>query len=111
MTRAVCLGCGAFKVGAFTACPSCGHDPTTPEEQARHVLVSDQVLDDDALIAISEQVARGEPVHLDPEAVASWTASIEETPVPPVWFALLVVCGPVFLIAAVVVLSVYLLAG
>lgn len=110
MTRAVCLGCGAFKVGAWTPCRACGHTPETPEDQARHVLVSDQVLDGPALEAVAERVARGEPVELDEEEVEDWARTIAANPTPPIWFALLVVGVPVLLIATLLLLSVWLLA-
>lgn len=75
------------------------------------MLVSDQILDGPALEAVSEQVARGEPIELDPELVADWAATIEAHPTPPVWFALLVVGVPVLLLGGLVVLSVWLVAG
>ena len=67
MTAAVCLQCGAFKFGAFTPCKSCGFLPTSPEDQAKAIALSDHKLDQRTLKDISRRLAAGEKVQLNEE--------------------------------------------
>lgn len=67
MTAAVCLRCGAIKVGAFAPCPECHHAPTDEEDRAEHLLATDRFLDPEQLAAISERAGAGLPVNFPPE--------------------------------------------
>lgn len=67
MGRAVCLGCGALKAGAWASCPECCAAPDTPEERARALAASDAYLDPHALAALRAAVGTGGEVALDPE--------------------------------------------
>jgi hypothetical protein len=69
MTRAVCLNCGEFKFGAFNECQNCGYRPDNPEQQAKHLLVTDHYRSPEELDQISKKVKAGEPLVFDPAAV------------------------------------------
>ena len=69
MTKAICLNCGEFKFGAFNECPGCGFQPSNPEQQAKHLIVTDHYRSPEELEEISRKVKAGEPLVFDPAAV------------------------------------------
>lgn len=78
MTAAVCLKCGAMKVGAWTSCPECRHVPETEEEKAKAVLASDQNLSPGDLKAVSMTVKEGRQINFVPEQIESLAAGIKQ---------------------------------
>lgn len=65
MTTAVCVKCGAFKHGALVPCPGCGHHPSTPRDQAEHLVLTDSFRGTGELTAISERIKAGLPLEFD----------------------------------------------
>jgi hypothetical protein len=78
VTIAVCLKCGATKVGALTACPTCGFEPTTPDEGARSIFLSDQAHHPNVLPQLAALIAAGKPIPWDEAAVAGWREQLEQ---------------------------------
>lgn len=64
MTVAICFACGEFKVGAFTPCPACGGAPTTLEEEAQSLALTDHYLAPEALAQVQQRAA-GLPIDID----------------------------------------------
>lgn len=96
--KAVCLGCGGPKWGALTTCPACGMRPDTPDAEARHLLASDEHLDDAGLDAVAEAVRAGRPVPVDADRLSALTAELAGVRTAPLWFALLVGAAPLGLL-------------
>ena len=67
MTVAICFACGEFKVGAFMACPNCGAEPATDDEQARSFALTDHYLTSEGLTQVQQLAATGQPVEIDAE--------------------------------------------
>ncbi|HEY1122805.1 MAG TPA: hypothetical protein VGE67_14435 [Haloferula sp.] len=85
MTAAVCLQCGAFKLGAFTPCMKCNFMPTSPEDQAKAITLSDHNLDNQSLKEISKRIAAGERPKFDEESIAEMAkdfTEIAQIPIP-----------------------------
>ena len=78
MTAAICLKCGAMKVGAFTRCPKCRFTPESGEDQARSILLSDRTLDLAALKDTAQRIAGGETPVFDEAAVVQMAAEFGE---------------------------------
>jgi hypothetical protein len=78
MTVAVCLRCGAFKHGAFNACPNCRYEPDDDESLTKHLLATDHYLSQEQLEAVSEQVKSGVPAEFEPDMVQSVSITKEE---------------------------------
>jgi len=91
MTAAVCLRCGEFKTGALTRCPRCSHEPTSPEERAKHVLVSDRFFSLPQLEDASLRIKRGETLAYPPEELSSLTRTLthEDLSKNAKWFVFL----------------------
>jgi hypothetical protein len=68
MTTAVCFKCGAFKVGAFCDCQSCGAWPQTEDQLALSLAMTDNYFDIPTLERMATDIRGGEPVHLDPQS-------------------------------------------
>lgn len=87
MTAAICIKCGAMKVGAFSPCAKCGFTPVSNEDQARSILLSDRNLDPAALKKTGYRIAEGETPAFDETAVAQMAAEFGElrkhVPPPP----------------------------
>jgi len=60
MIHAICLKCGAGKVGAMAACPRCTFVPQKTDDKAKSVLLSDRCAKMPALQKIGQRIARGE---------------------------------------------------
>jgi ribosomal protein L40E len=69
MTVAICLRCGAKKIGALVRCRSCGYEPKEEEEKAKSVLLSDHYLSAADLGNVSERIKSGQGVNFDPTSI------------------------------------------
>lgn len=63
MTMAVCIRCGAQKVGAWVGCRKCGFEPTTLSERSKSMALSDHYLSPDDLRKVGERIASGKEIH------------------------------------------------
>ena len=70
MTIALCTKCGAKKFGAFSPCKECGFVPTSYEERAKSVMLSDHHHTRAELDEIGESIKAGTPVVYDSSEVA-----------------------------------------
>jgi hypothetical protein len=61
MTIAVCVGCGARKIGAWTACRACGLLPQTETDIAYSLVLTDHHFSVEALNKISADMQSGLP--------------------------------------------------
>ena len=80
MTRAICIRCGADKLGAFTACFACRFDPTAPfdkEAMAKSLLLSDNRQDDRHLDDAGAVLASGRALTWPQDEVAALAAKID----------------------------------
>jgi hypothetical protein len=87
MTHAICLKCGAGKVGAMAACPRCAFVPQKTEEKAKSILLSDRCARMPVLEKIGERIARGEKMKFDEADVHKWSDALETAPKPIVKYA------------------------
>lgn len=69
MTAAICLKCGARKIGALVQCRSCGYEPKEEDDQAKSLLLSDHYLSGDDLANVSERIKSGQGVSFDAVSV------------------------------------------
>ena len=76
MTVAVCLECGRMKAGAWTACTTCGYQPSGAEELAKALMVSDSCVARDKLEEFATRRQQGEPWNFSPELVATFKAQV-----------------------------------
>src|SRR6185436_11578960 len=76
MTAAVCVACGAFKIGAWTRCPACPHEPRTEHERAQALLLSDRHLSASQLAAASANIKAGMPPQFEESDVQSLAVQI-----------------------------------
>jgi hypothetical protein len=78
MTVAVCLHCGAYKVGAFTTCPACSYVPDDDESLTKHLMVTDHYMDAAQLRDIAARVEAGQTLTFDPESMKEmWVSKAE----------------------------------
>ena len=82
MIHAICLKCGAGKVGAMAACPRCAFVPQQTEEKAKSILLSDRCARLAVLEKVGERIARGEKMKFDEADVHKWCDAIESAPKP-----------------------------
>ena len=82
MIHAICLKCGAGKVGAMAACPRCAFVPQKTEEKAKSILLSDRCARVAVLEKVGERIARGEKMKFDEADVHKWCDAIESAPKP-----------------------------
>lgn len=73
MTKAICVHCGAVKIGCLNPCPDCGQMPATRRDTAYSFALSDHYLSHEELDALSRQiiVTRALPA-LAPETEAAF---------------------------------------
>ena len=76
MTLAICLQCGAEKLGALTLCSECGSVPSTADERARSLALSDHNLSADELRAIAAKIRAGESPSFDEASIAEVAGQI-----------------------------------
>lgn len=76
MTVAVCIKCGATKIGAFVRCLSCGYVPTSEEDRAKSVLLSDHNLTNEDLGDVSKRIKSGLGVTFDETSLQQFVESV-----------------------------------
>ena len=77
MTEAVCIKCGAMKVGALTGCPDCGFDPASSrEDSAKSLLLCDRFQSMEDLRSIAETIKAGGSPRFDEAAIQALMAQI-----------------------------------
>src|SRR5437016_4412369 len=67
MTAAICIKCGEFKLGAWTACSKCGALPRTEDERALALAMTDHYFNPETLEQMAQSIREGRPPHLDSE--------------------------------------------
>jgi hypothetical protein len=82
MIHAICLKCGAGKVGAMTQCPRCAFAPAKTEDKAKSILLSDRCARMAMLEKVAEKIARGEKLKFDESDVHKWCDALETAPKP-----------------------------
>jgi len=102
VTVAVCIRCGARKIGAFTSCPGCGFAPVEGGDQAKSLILSDHHLPEDQLDEIAARIQGGLPVTYPEDTVQQLTEELEA--MPPVRMPCLLELGCVGSIAGVLAL-------
>ncbi len=80
MTIAVCIKCGCEKFGAFTPCDECGFNPTTEDDKAKAICLSDWAMSDVERDKVSAQLKDGKELTFNQDVLDSWKDS--EVPVP-----------------------------
>lgn len=78
MTAAVCIRCGAMKIGALTVCRECRFDPATAVDKAKSIVLSDRYLSHDDLDGIATRIRNNEPVGYPEDEVENLAEMIEE---------------------------------
>ena len=95
---AICVRCGAQKIGAFSPCAGCRYDPATETDrriQAKTLWLSDQHLKPAALATIARQIKAGEAVAFEEQALDGLVLQLRTQQIPvvgqsPLRWALLV---------------------
>jgi hypothetical protein len=82
MIHAICLKCGAGKVGAMTQCPRCAFVPAKTEDKAKSILLSDRCARMAMLEKVAEKIARGEKLKFDESDVHKWCDALETASKP-----------------------------
>ena len=67
MTAAVCFKCGAIKFGAFCPCDECEAAPSSEDELALSLAMTDHYFDQATLDQMGAAVRDGHPPQLSPE--------------------------------------------
>lgn len=70
MTMAVCYKCGEIKFGAFCPCPKCHRCPTSEDDLALSLAMTDHYFDLPSLEQMGKDLQNGKPLHLDDETRA-----------------------------------------
>ena len=78
MTIAICIKCGAEKFGAFVSCKACGFRPTSDEELAKSLMVTDRYFPVDTLRNIGKDLSAGGDVQFSPENIAALVDTIHK---------------------------------
>lgn len=68
MTVAICISCGKEKWGAFNQCDNCGFIPSTEDDLAESVFLSDHYFKKNTLEEISLAFQSGNPPKIDPKS-------------------------------------------
>ena len=82
MIHAICLKCGAGKVGAMAPCPRCAFVPQKTEDKAKSIILSDRCARMPVLEKVAERLARGEKLKFDESDVHKWSDALESAPKP-----------------------------
>ena len=77
MTLAICLKCGAQKQGAWTRCEACHFEPSSSEEKAKSIALSDHNQSPDELQLTSERIQAGQPLLFDDDGLQRLAMQIE----------------------------------
>jgi hypothetical protein len=67
MTVAFCWKCGEEKSGVFSQCPECNVAPTTENDAAVSVLLTDHYFDTSTLRCTKQDISDGVSISLSPE--------------------------------------------
>ena len=67
MTMAVCFNCGEIKFGAFVDCDKCNAKPTTDDDRAVSLMLTDRFFQMDTLHEIGKSIKNGEKFVLAEE--------------------------------------------
>lgn len=78
MTLAICLKCGAEKIGALVQCRSCGFEPFEEEDLVKCVLLSDHYLSKDELSGVGNRIKEGQPISFDETSIQSLTEAVRD---------------------------------
>jgi hypothetical protein len=78
VSSAICVRCGELKPAALGKCVRCGFLPSSPEDQARSLMLSRQFDAGETVIGLQPQdlhtvatrIQSGEPFHFDPDVLA-----------------------------------------
>jgi hypothetical protein len=111
MTLAICWKCGSRKVGALSACSSCGAFPTVASDQAKSILLSDHYRDADELAQAGQQIASGGTVAFDDGEVERLTQAVAKVPPLPIGCQIAVWVPIVVLLLLVLVIFALFRAG
>lgn len=80
MTAAICIACGADKLGAFTMCPACRFDPSNPFDKvamAKSLVLSDHHQDAAGLDNASAVLRAGKSLTWPDDVIARIAETIE----------------------------------
>ena len=108
MTVAVCIRCGAMKVGALTPCQECQFDPEENEDKAKAMVLTDHFLPQPELETISERIRAGEPVTYPKDMINEYIKTFEDNP-DIGKFPLSIKIGCIAAVAACIVLVVWII--
>jgi hypothetical protein len=78
MTVAICISCGERKFGAFVGCKGCGFRPTSEEELAKSMMVTDHYFSTEQLDEIARDWNSGKPVRFDPGNVSQFVEMVRK---------------------------------
>jgi len=67
MTMAVCFNCGEMKFGAFVDCKKCNAKPTTDDDRALSLVMTDHYFEMEALKELGARIKNGEEITLGEE--------------------------------------------
>lgn len=80
MTRAICMCCGAEKLGAITLCDDCGFQPRSDEQLATSMLFSTPYLPEEEMKSLSETIRQiGGPPALPPDTLNTMIAEVRKS--------------------------------
>ena len=80
--HAICLKCGAGKVGAMAQCARCGFRPQASDDKARSILLSDRCAKMPVLKKFAEKISHGQQVKFDDADVLKRIDTIDAMPKP-----------------------------
>lgn len=76
MTIAVCTGCGRKKFGAFCRCDHCGFTPSSEEDRAKSVMLSDHHYTPFELDILSKSIQSGKKITYDTATLAEYEKTL-----------------------------------
>jgi RecJ-like exonuclease len=77
MTIAICTACGTKKFGAFSPCDECGFTPSSNDERAKSVLLSDHHYTQAQLDELSRAIKVGQTILYDSASVAQYARTFD----------------------------------
>lgn len=80
MTLAVCIQCGAMKLGALTPCLECQFDPQENEDKAKAMVLTDHFLPKHELETISKRIKADQPVTYPQDMIDEYIKAFEDNP-------------------------------
>jgi hypothetical protein len=113
LTTAVCLKCGALKIGARVRCSACSYEPATSDDQAAHLLTSDRFLSPTEIEEAQRKIKSGIRLNFNPAQIAEVAGKMRSVEKEKVALRQLIVFGSIALIAILLVVRffVWLSAG